>query len=99
MQTAPRCRGVAGAVPCFENRRWHADGVTYLTLNMQGCCNNLCDTARDPQERAARNAAKIAWLHETFVLAKQRHSAAIMIISQANPGWHPFENEASRATP
>ena len=99
VQTAPLCLSVAGNVPCLENRRWHAGGVTYVTLNIQGSCNNLCDTAPDPQEWAARNAANIAWLHEAFQVAKQRNAAAIMIVSQANPGWHPFENDASSRNP
>jgi hypothetical protein len=99
VQTDPLCLGEAGNVPCVENRRWHSGGVTYVTLNIQGSCNNLCDTAPDPSEWAARNAANIAWLHETFLLAAQRHSAAVMVISQANPGWHPFENDASPRNP
>ena len=99
VQTDPLCLGEAGNVACVENRRWHSGGVTYVTLNIQGSCNNLCDTAPDPSEWAARNAANIAWLHETFLVAAQRHSAAIMVISQANPGWHPFENDASPRNP
>jgi hypothetical protein len=31
--------------------------VVYVTLNVQGSCNNLCDTAPNPAEYAARNAA------------------------------------------
>ena len=99
VQAAPLCRGVAGDVPCVENRRWQVGGVTFVTLNIQGSCNNLCDTAPDPAEWAARNAANIAWLQDTFRVAKQRGSAAVMIISQANPGWHPFENDASPRDP
>jgi len=38
-------------VPCVENRRWSHRGVTYVTLNIQGSCNNLCDTAPDPVEK------------------------------------------------
>ncbi len=73
--------------PYVENRRWSLGGVTYATLNVQGSCNNLCDTAPDPAEYAARNAADIAWLHETFAEARGRRSAAVMIIWQADPGW------------
>ena len=73
--------------PCVENRRWDIGGVTYATLNVQGSCNNLCDTAPDPAEFAARNAANIVWLRETFAHAAERGSAAIMLITQANPGW------------
>jgi hypothetical protein len=69
--------------------------VTYVTLNVQGSCNNLCDTAPDPAEFAARNAADIAWLHETFTQARAEGSAAVMIISQADPGFDG--SDATRA--
>ena len=83
-----RRRGVPyKLVPCVENRRWTIGGVTYATLNIQGSCNNLCDTAPDAAEYTARNQANITWLHETFDEARARRSAAIMLISQANPGW------------
>lgn len=35
----------------------------------------------------ARNDANIRWLQETFEHARQRKSAAVMIFTQANPGW------------
>ena len=72
VQTTPLCLGVSGPVPCVENRRWTVGGVTYATLNIQGSCNNLCDTAPDPAEYAARNAANIAWMQETFAEATAR---------------------------
>jgi hypothetical protein len=87
VQTEALCLGVSGNVPCVENRRWTIGGVTFATMNIQGSCNNLCDTDPDPAEFAARNAATIAWMQETFAEAKQRGSAAIMFISQADPGW------------
>jgi hypothetical protein len=74
-------------VACVENRRWTVGRVTYATLNIQGSCNNLCDTNPDPDEYAARNKADIAWMQETFASAIKRHSAAVMFISQADPGW------------
>lgn len=87
VQTTPLCLGLNGYVPCVENRRWTVGRVTYATLNIQGSCNNLCDTAPDANEWAARNAANVAWLRETFARAKARRSAAVMLISQSNPGW------------
>lgn len=75
------------AAPYVENRRWTVGKVTYVTLNVQGSCNNLCDTAPDPEEYAARNAANIAWMRETFSVAKARNSAAVMLVAQGNPGW------------
>jgi hypothetical protein len=62
-------------------------GVTFATVNIPGSCNNLCDTAPDPAEYAARNAADIAWLDQTFVAATEAGSAAVMLIGQANPGF------------
>ena len=95
VQTDALCLGVRGAVPCVENRRWSYGGVTYVTLNVQGSCNNLCDTKPDAVEWAARNNANIAWLRESFQVAAARQSAAIMIVAQANPGWD--ETDGTRA--
>lgn len=52
-----------------------------------GSCNNLCDTAPDAAEWAGRDAANIAWLRDTFAQAKAQGAAAVMIVSQATPGW------------
>src|SRR5258705_6402175 len=87
VQSSPLCLGVTGNVPCVENRRWTYGGVTYATLNIQGSCNNLCDVFPDPNEFAARNADDIAWMQDTFAEAQRRHSAAIMFVSQADPGF------------
>ena len=87
VQMEPLCLGLGGFVPCVENRRWSLRGVTYATLNIQGSCNNLCDTDPDPDEYAARNDAVIQWMQETFEEAEARGSAAVMLITQANPGW------------
>jgi hypothetical protein len=87
VQTAALCLGVGGNVPCVENRRWVVGNVMYVTMNVQGSCNNLCDTAPDPQEYAARNAANIQWLKESFLVAKGNNNAAVMIITQADPGF------------
>jgi hypothetical protein len=87
VQATPDCLGSSGPTPCVENRRWTLKGVTYMTVNIQGSCNNLCDTAPDPAEYAARTAADIAWLQQTFAEAKANGSAAVMIVGQANPGF------------
>ncbi len=88
VQTAPLCLSANDTtVPCVENRRWTLGKVTYATLNIQGSCNNLCDTAPDPEEYEARNAANIAWMRETFEVAKAHNSVAVMFISQGDPGW------------
>jgi hypothetical protein len=66
-------------------------------MNVQGSCNNLCDTNPDPEEYAARNAANIAWLHDSFAAAKARGSVAVMMIAQADPGWDG--TDATRTSP
>jgi hypothetical protein len=80
--------------PCVENRRWTYRGVTFATVNVQGTCNNLCssgsgapDPGGDPPEYAARNAADIQWLQDTFDEASREHSAGVMIVWQADPGF------------
>lgn len=88
VQTDPLCLNAAGnPTGCVENRRWVRGDVTYITLNVQGSCNNLCDTNPDPAEWAARNAANIQWLRQGFEAALAGGSKAVMLISQANPGW------------
>ena len=74
-------------VGCIENRRWTLKGVVYATLNIQGSCNNLCDTMPDQAEWAARNRATILWMQQTFDKAKASNAAAVMLVSQADPGW------------
>jgi hypothetical protein len=82
-----RMREEVQRAPYVENRRWTLGGVTYATLDVQGSCNNLCGDDPDPSEYAGRNAADIEWLHGTFAEAEREHSAAVMIVWQADPGW------------
>ena len=95
VQSTPDCLGVNGPTACVENRRWTYKGVTYATLNVQGSCNNLCDTDPDPVEYAARNAADIAWLQQTFAEANASGSGAVMLISQADPGFDATDSTRS----
>ncbi|HEX4526064.1 MAG TPA: hypothetical protein VH108_04920 [Gaiellaceae bacterium] len=80
--------------PCVENRRWTFHKVTFATLDVQGTCNNLCssgsgapDPVGDPPEYAARNAADLQWLQDTFDEATAQGSAGVMIVWQADPGF------------
>jgi hypothetical protein len=74
--------------PYVENRRWDLGRVTYATLHVVGSDNNRSgDVAPDPAEWAARDAATNDWLRETFDVAERRHSKAVMLIIQANPGF------------
>jgi len=90
--------GTYNNVACVEDRRWQYHGVTYATLNIQGSCDNRCKDHPDPQEADVRQAAVIAWMQDTFRVAKERNSVAVMFISQADPGFHnhPVESEPIR---
>lgn len=96
VQSTPQCLGVNGLVPCVENRRWTVNRITYATLNIQGSCNNRCSTAPDENEYHYRNLANIAWMQDTFTEAKANGSAAVMFISQADPG---FNQDSSQGGP
>ena len=92
VQSSPLCLGekpdhTRFMQTCSENRRWTIGRVTYATLNIQGSCNNLCDTNPDPEEYAARNSANIAWMRDTFAAASAMRSVAVMFITQGNPGF------------
>lgn len=99
VQSSPQCLGFGGGlVPCVENRRWTYGGVTFATVNIQGSCNNLCKDAPDAVEWGYRRDADIQWIKDTFQEAKDRNSAGVMLISQADPGFnsHPIESEPVR---
>ena len=83
-------------VPCVENRRWIVGTVMYATINIQGSCNNLCDDYPDATEYAARNAADIQWMKDTFATAVAQNCVAIMFITQADPG---FNQDSSQGGP
>src|SRR5262245_58406593 len=90
-----RLRQEVQAAPYVEDRRWQLGDVVYATLSVTGSNNNLGDTDPDPAEWAARNAATIDWLHQTFDRARARHAKAVMLIVQANPGFD--RNDPNRA--
>lgn len=97
VQSTPGCLWFTSPTdrPCVENRRWMLGRVMYATLNVAGSCNNLCDTAPNAAEFTARNAANIAWMQETFAAAKNKGAVAVMLITQANPGFD--ESDTTRA--
>ena len=63
-----------------ENVRWSRAGVMFAGLNVPGASNN-----HGKPEFAERNAANLAWIKETFHLARSTGRRAVMLIMQANP--------------
>jgi hypothetical protein len=76
-----------------ENARWRFNGVTFATLHVVGSNNNLPEATRpegtvgDAGEYAARNAANLAWLAQTFQAARADGSAAVVLAMQADPAF------------
>ncbi len=44
---------------CALHCRWHYKGVTYVTINMVGSCNNLCKEYPDRREYTVRQTANL----------------------------------------
>ncbi|MEG3849861.1 hypothetical protein QT971_21210 [Microcoleus sp. herbarium19] len=70
-----------------ENVRWIYHGIVFFAINMPGSNNNLGRTPEADIEYADRNQANLAWIAESFALAKRSNSKGIMLIAQANPGF------------
>ncbi len=79
-----------------ENARWERGGIVFATLHVVGTNNNFrndrAGEAKGTAEREyrRRNAANLAWLRETFDLAKRRKSRAVVLFIQANPYFQLF---------
>jgi hypothetical protein len=74
-----------------ENVRWRVGGVTFIGLNIAGSNNNFPTMLRSGvtvgnlKEYTARNAANLAWLRESFALARQDGGPGLMLFIQGNP--------------
>ena len=77
-----------------ENLRWTYGDVLFVTLHIVGSDNNFGRTREMDAEYAERNAAYLVWMREAFEFAKRNGSKAIMIITQANPGFQNTWPEA-----
>ena len=70
-----------------ENVRWMMHDVLFVGLHIVGSNNNLGRTPSADAEYAARNAANLAWLADSFDFAAERQVRGIMLIIQANPNF------------
>ena len=90
-----------------ENTRWTYGDVVFLGLNVPGSNNNKvgtdclsaksartqADCDADNVEYQARAAANIAWLHDSFELAKSRGLKGLMVVIQADMSFDLPETE------
>jgi hypothetical protein len=88
-----------------ENVRWIYRNILFAAMNLPGDGNNF-----GKREFAARHAANMAWMNESFDLAEKQGHRAVMLIIQANPhfdlgatnkvraGFNEFLKELERRT-
>jgi len=77
-----------------ENLRWTYGDILFLTVHLVGSDNNSGPTNEMDTEAVERNASDLAWISENFELAKGSENKAIVIITQANPGFQNSWPEA-----
>ena len=70
-----------------ENAMWSMGSVLFVTLHVVGSNNNLGRTPDNDVEYAERTFANFNWLKTAFSVARDNGFAALVIVTQANPGW------------
>ena len=69
----------------IENQRWADQDVLFVTIHQVGSNNNLdYQVPGAIAEHQARNAANMAWLNNSFQLAKNKKYAAVVIAMQSD---------------
>lgn len=73
-----------------EHSRFRLGPVLFVTLNLPGSNNNWGLTDQPKAEWQKRNPKVLAWLRESFSLAKAEKRAGIVILFQGNPAFRHF---------
>lgn len=80
-----------------EHARFRLGPVWFVTLNVPGPDNHFGMGAQPRREYLARNPALLAWLRETFALARHDRAAGVVVAMQANPGFQDFDRGLAHA--
>ena len=80
-----------------ENVRWVVHDVLFVGLHVVGSNNNRGRTPAADLEYAARNAANLAWLQESFAMASDLGLRGVMVLIQANPNFELPSTDPARA--
>lgn len=78
----------AGSYP--EHARFRLGPVLFVTLNLPGGNNNWGLTETPREEWRQRMPVVLAWLKDSFALAKREKLAGVVLLFQANPGFRHF---------
>ncbi len=74
-----------------ENMRWRHGGVVFATIHVVGSNNN-----ENSSEHAHRNRANIAWLEESFRMARRERAAAFVVALHADPMFEASARDPRR---
>ncbi len=85
-----------------ENARWHHAGLVFATVHLVGSWNGLANfegrTDDDDEAVIERTAAAVAWVRETFDVARVRDASAVVLAFHANPTFDSPEDDRYRRT-
>ncbi len=73
-----------------EHSRFRLGPALFVTLNLPGDDNNYGLRSEPRREFLDRNPVVLAWLKESFALARREKLAGIVLLFQANPGFARF---------
>lgn len=73
-----------------EHARFRLGPVLFVTLNLPGGNNNYGMAPEPRAEFLARQPVVVAWMKESFALARREQLAGIVLLFQANPGFKHF---------
>ncbi len=68
-----------------ENARWVHGGILFATVHVVGSNNGFERNPASVKEYFGRNEANLAWIKETFAIAKRENRDAVVFAFQANP--------------
>jgi len=68
-----------------ENARWVHGGILFATVHVVGSNNGFERNPASVKEYFGRNEANLAWIEETFAIAKRDKRDAVVFAFQANP--------------
>lgn len=78
----------SGAYP--EHARFRLGPVLFVTLNLPGGNNNFGLTGEASAEFRARNPAVLAWVKDSFALARREKLRGVVLLFQADPSFKHF---------
>lgn len=73
-----------------EHARFRLGPVLFVTLNIPGSDNNIGMTSRPSAEYKTRNPVVLAWIRDSFALARKEHLRGVVLLFQADPNFAHF---------